>query len=279
MPGPRYERAHSIEEAVALLEPLGDDAHVLAGGQSLVVLMNLGLAEPAALVDIDRIPGLSYVRRTDGRLRVGALTRHAEVEHHARDLGGFAVLQRAARGIAYPAIRERGTFAGVLAHADPTGEWCSLVLALDATIVVAGPQGRRRIPATELFDAPLLTTLRHGEIIVEVDFPHEFDHAELRKVEPLHPDFPAIIVAAAYDRAGATLRRVRVAVGGAGGPAQRAAAAEAALEGAEAADAAALAEAAHAAAAGLSPHAADAAGVRYCRRVVTALLRRALEPV
>jgi aerobic carbon-monoxide dehydrogenase medium subunit len=275
MAGLVYERAESVAEAIALLERFGEDAHVLAGGQSLMVLINLGLAEPSALVDNDRVPGLSYLR-PDGRgLRVGALTRHAEVERWSAAPDGFAVLPRTARGIAYPAIRERGTFAGVLAHADPTGEWCSLVQALDAEIVVTGPDGERRLPADEFFVGPLLTALEAGEIVVEVRFPHEFGHADLHKVEPLHPDFPAIIAAAAYDEDGSHVRRGRIAVAGGGGTVQRMPEAEACLEGAER-GAEAFAEVARVAAASVHVHTADRAAERYFRGVVEALVRRAL---
>lgn len=275
MAGPVYQRAESVEEATALLARHGDDAHVLAGGQSLMVLMNMGLADPGVLVDIDRVPGLEYLRRDDGRLRIGALTRHAQIEHSTEELGGFSVLRQTAHGIAYPAIRERGTFGGVLAHADPTGEWCSLVQALDGEVIAQGSTGTRSIPADEFFEGPLMTALAPDEVVVEVVLGHEFAHSHLEKLEPLHPEFQAVVAAAAYDLEAGTIRRARIAVGGTGGAPRRLPDAEAVLEGAERSDEA-IAEAARTAAGTVTIHASDEPSIRYGRRVVETLVRRAL---
>lgn len=271
---PTYHRAGSIPEAIDLLDRLGEGAHVIAGGQSLVVLMNLGLAAPAALVDIDRLPGLSYLRPAGGGLRVGALTRHAEVERWTEAPGGFSVLPQAAAHIAYPAIRERGTFAGVLAHADPTGEWCVVTQLLDAELLAVGQDGERVIPAASFFVSPLETSVRPGEIIVEVRFPPAPQFAELRKFEPLHPDFPAIVTAAAYEVADDRLEDVRVAVGGGGGVPRRLPEAERILEG-ETPSEGIFAEAGRAAAEATEPR-SDPPGTRYCRRVVATLVTRSL---
>ena len=124
-----YHRAHSVAEAVALLAELGDEAKILAGGLSLVPMMNFRLARPAALVDVTRIGGLAYLRAgADQGLRIGALTTHRAVET-CRDpavLKGFGVLPRSARWIGHYPIRSRGTFGGSIAHADPASEWCLL---------------------------------------------------------------------------------------------------------------------------------------------------------
>src|SRR6266567_8740280 len=132
-----YHRAHSTEEAVGLLAELGDEAKILAGGLSLVPMMNFRLARPTALVDVSRIAGLSYLRvgPADG-LRIGALTTHRAVEV-SRDpavLRGFGVLPRSARWIGHYPIRSRGTFGGSIAHADPASEWCLLAVLLDARV-------------------------------------------------------------------------------------------------------------------------------------------------
>lgn len=229
-----YHRADTVDEAVALLAQLGDEAKAIAGGQSLMVLINLGLAQPTALVDIDRIPGLDHVGREGATLRIGALTRHAQIERHDGDLGGFSVLRRAAGLIAYPAIRARGTFGGTLAHADPTGEWCVLARLLDAEIVAEGSAGRRTIPAGAFFLGPLTTALGPDEVIVEVRFPQEPGYADLREVEPRHPDFETLIAAVAYDLDGRTVRRPRVALGGVAPEPVRVSEVETALEGADA---------------------------------------------
>src|SRR5207244_521455 len=131
----------------ALLGELGPDAKILAGGQSLVAMMNFRLARPSALVDITRITGLDYLRQGHDGLRVGALTTHRAVEKAKLD--GFGVLPKAARWIGHYPIRCRGTFGGSIAHGDATSEWCVLAVLLDAMIVLHGPKGRREVPAAE----------------------------------------------------------------------------------------------------------------------------------
>ncbi len=275
MPGETaYHRPASVEEAIALLAELGEEAKVLAGGQSLVVLMNLGLVRPAALVDVDRLPGLDVVERGDGRLRVGALVRHAQLERHAGELGGFQVLKRTAPLIAFPAIRERGTFGGNLAHADPTGEWCVLARLLDAEVVARGPRGQRTIAAAEFFRGPLTTALEPDELLVEVIFPREPGGAHLVEVEARHPDFVTIIAAAALDLEGGRIRAPRVALGGVAGEPLRLPGVEAALEGAEPTPQS-FREAGQLAA-GEAPLASDEAGRRYAAWTVAALVERAL---
>ena len=143
-----YHRVDTADEAIERLAELGDEAKVLAGGQSLVPMMNFRLVRPPALVDVSRVAELRGLRREDGALRIGALTRHAEVEHAAADdlAGGFEILRRAARFVGHFPIRARGTFGGSVAHADPAAEWCMLAVALDAEIVVRGPDGRAHGP-------------------------------------------------------------------------------------------------------------------------------------
>src|SRR5215471_12574163 len=129
-----FHRASSVPEAVALLGDLGDEAKILAGGLSLVPMMNLRLARPSALVDVTRIPGLSYLRPAADGLHIGALTSHRAIEM-TRDpavVAGYGVLPRSARWIGHYPIRARGTFGGSIAHADPASEWCLLALLLEA---------------------------------------------------------------------------------------------------------------------------------------------------
>ena len=163
-----YHRAHSVGEAVALLAELGDEAKILAGGLSLVPMMNFRLARPAALVDVTRIEGLSYLRADpDGPderngLRIGALTTHRTVEI-SRDpavLAGFGVLPRSARWIGHYPIRSRGTFGGSIAHADPASEWCLLAVLLGGRVMLTGPDGQRTVPAAEFFQGYYTTAAR-----------------------------------------------------------------------------------------------------------------------
>jgi carbon-monoxide dehydrogenase medium subunit len=169
-----YHRAHSVAEAVALLAELGDEAKILAGGLSLVPMMNFRLARPTALVDVTRIEGLSYLKTDpqDG-LRIGALTTHRAVET-SRDpdvMAGFGVLPRSARWIGHYPIRSRGTFGGSIAHADPASEWCLLAMLLGAQVVLAGPQRQRTIPAAEFFEGYYSTAAGSDEMITELWFP------------------------------------------------------------------------------------------------------------
>jgi carbon-monoxide dehydrogenase medium subunit len=191
-----YHRARSVAGAVGLLAELGDDAKVIAGGQSLVAMMNFRLARPEHLVDIARVPELDHIRRDGDTLRIGALVTHHAVEK--ADLGpGFAVLSRAMRWIGHLPIRTRGTVGGSLAHADATAEWCLLAVLLDAEIVAVGPSGRRTIPAAEFFHGVFTTALEPGELIVEVVFPRPAPRAALTEFAERRGDFA--IVAAAVD--------------------------------------------------------------------------------
>jgi len=214
-----YHRADSVAEAVALLSELGDEAKILAGGLSLVPMMNFRLARPSALVDVSRIDGLSYLRAepADG-LRIGALTTHRAVET-CRDpavLGGFGVLPRAARWIGHYPIRCRGTFGGSMAHADPAAEWCLLALLLDARVVLTGPDGPRTVPAAEFLEGYYSTAAGPDEMITELWFPEPAPHAVLTEFAYRQGDFAVVAAAVSVDIADGTCRRGRVVLGGVG---------------------------------------------------------------
>jgi carbon-monoxide dehydrogenase medium subunit len=201
-----YHRAHTIAGAVGLLAELGDEAKVIAGGQSLVAMMNFRLARPEHLIDIGRIPGLGTITRDGPALRIGALVTHRAVE--TADLGpGFRVLSDAMRWVGHLPIRTRGTVGGSVAHADATAEWCLLAVLLDARIVVEGPAGRREIPTTDFFQGVFTTALEPDELIVEVVFPRPAPRAALAEFAERQGDFA--IVAAAVD-----LDAARVVLGG-----------------------------------------------------------------
>ncbi|HEV8308544.1 MAG TPA: xanthine dehydrogenase family protein subunit M [Methylomirabilota bacterium] len=166
-----YHVPTSIAEATALLTRLGDDAKVVSGGQSLIPLMKLRLATPRHLVDINRIPGLAYIRQADGVLQIGALARESDLEDS--DLIGtrYPILADTSRVIADPLVRNLATVCGNLAHADPANDHPATMLALGAEVVAAGPNGERRIPVRSLFTGPFTTTLAPDEIIVEIRVP------------------------------------------------------------------------------------------------------------
>ncbi len=166
-----WSAPESLDEALAVLARVGGDGKVLAGGQSLLPMLNMRLAAPAHLVDINRLTELAYVDSTPEAVVVGALARHAAVE---RDEAAYAVqplLRRALRQVAHPVIRNRGTTVGSIAHADPSGEMTAVLALTGGTVQVAGAAGRREVPAADFFAGPLESTLAEGELAVSVTFP------------------------------------------------------------------------------------------------------------
>ena len=161
----------ALPEAIALLHDAGDDARVLAGGQSLVPMLNLRLVRPRLLVDLRRIPGLDGIRADDGRLVIGAMTRQADAEAHPLVRARAPLLAEALGLVAHLAIRSRGTIGGSLAHADPAAELPAVALALDAAVTVEGPAGRRTVAAEDFFLGYLATALAPGEVVTEVVVP------------------------------------------------------------------------------------------------------------
>jgi len=173
MKAPRfaYARPASVAEALALLDKHKDDARVLAGGQSLVPMLNFRVAAPKVLVDINRIAALSGIKVTKSHVRIGALSRHVELER-SPDIAKLLPLVAAAMPhIAHPAIRNRGTFGGSCALADPAAELPACALALGATFVLAGKKGERRVAAEDFFKGLYATALRPGELLVAAEFP------------------------------------------------------------------------------------------------------------
>jgi aerobic carbon-monoxide dehydrogenase medium subunit len=273
----KYQRANTVEEATEQLTELGDDAKLLAGGQSLVPMMNFRLVRPSALVDIGGIPDLQYIEPHEDGLKIGALTPHRWVEEMEDPdlLEGFSVLKRAARWVGHYPILPRGTFGGSVAHADPSAEWCMLALLLDATIVARGPDGEREIPAADFFLGFFTSALEPGELLVEVRFPRPRPHAALHEFARRHGDFAIVAVAVAVDVDGDRLCDARVVVGGVDEIPLRIEAAEQALDGA-APGAEAFAEAGRAAAAAVDPSSDVHGSAQYRKDLTDVLVRRAL---
>jgi carbon-monoxide dehydrogenase medium subunit len=166
-----YHAPTSLDEALALLARHGDEAHVLAGGQSLIPMMKLRLASPGHLIDINRIPGLADVREADGVLRIGALTRESTVEESDLVRTRYPILTDTSLVIGDPLIRNLATVGGNLAHGDPANDHPATMLALGAEMVAAGPEGERRIPVASFFTGPFTTALSPGEILTEIRVP------------------------------------------------------------------------------------------------------------
>lgn len=224
-----YERPASLEEALHLLQKHGDEAKLLAGGHSLLPAMRLRLAQPAVLIDIGRLQDLAYIRTEGEEIAVGALTTHHAIESSGLLAG--TCLGMAAGVLADVQVRNRGTIGGALAHADPAADYPACVLALGACMVVAAPQGRRRVPATDWFDGPFTSALRPGEILVEVRFPAQRSGqaSTYRKFVRRATDYGMVGVAVWLEAADGTCSAARVALTCTADTAYRAGAVEAAL--------------------------------------------------
>lgn len=211
-----YHRAHDVTETIALLSELGDDAKILAGGQSLTPMMNFRLARPAALVDITRVDGLDYIHRDSGGLHIGALTTHRAIETtRSPDVHDeFAVLSHAARWIGHYPIRCRGTFGGSIAHGDPTAEWCVLAVLLGGIVLLRGPRGSREVPAAEFFHGFFATAAEPDEMIVEVRFPDPAPHAALTEFAQRQGDFAVVDAAVSVGTDGDVCTSGRIVLGG-----------------------------------------------------------------
>lgn len=230
----RYYAARSVDEAVQLLGEHAGDARVLAGGQSLVPLMNMRLATPAALVDINRLAELAYVRSWDGGVAIGALTRDSALEQSAEAARLAPMLVEASRHVGHPAIRNRSTVGGSIAHADPAAELPAALLALDAQVVARGPGGERVIAVADFFQGYLQTSLAPDELLVELRVSGLPPGAGSCFVEfaRREGDYALAGVAAAVALAAdGTIADARLALCAVGPTALRASAAEAALRG------------------------------------------------
>ncbi|WP_153504261.1 FAD binding domain-containing protein [Cumulibacter manganitolerans] len=211
-----YHRVFTAAEAVELLGELDEDAKVLAGGQSLAPMMNFRLARPSALVDVNGVRELDYIRRDGDALRIGALTRHRTIETStdAALHDGFAVLPRAAKHIGHYPIRTRGTMGGSIAHSDPSAEWCLIALLLDAEIVTLGPDGSRVTAAADWFTGFMTTSIEPGEIVTEVRFPRPRGNAALTEYAQRRGDFAICSAAVAYDDVDGVITNPAVVLGG-----------------------------------------------------------------
>ena len=274
-----YLAPRSLEEAVRLLAEHGDEAKVLAGGQSLVPMMNFRLAAPAVLVDLNGVSELEHVREQGGMLVLGALARHRAVPDVPGLRGRCPMLTEGVELIGHAAIRNRGTVGGSLAHADPSAEWPALLLAMDGEADAVGPSGRRTISAADLFESYFTTTLAPDEILTEVrlSLPNG-GHVGSAFVELArrHGDFAlagaATIVNMIDD---STVGEARIALIGLRDKAIRASAAESLLRGAPATDET-LVEAAAAIDAEIEPISDVHGSAEYRRHVAKVLVRRAL---
>lgn len=278
LPPFEYVVPTSVDEALALLAEHGDEANVLAGGQSLIPLLALRLARPAVLIDINRIAGLDELSASNGHVRVGALTREYVAEESPVVADNVPLLAAALPFIGHEAIRSRGTIGGSLAHADPAGELPAVARALDAAFVVRSSSGERVVAAADWFEGYLSTARQADELLTEVRFPKatagtgvSFDEVARR-----HGDFAIVALATSLTIDGGAISDARLAFAGASDVPVRASKAEQVLAG-QKPSTELFAEAAQQAAADLDPPADLHGTAEYRKKVAAALVRRGLE--
>lgn len=230
----RYARPHSVSEALDLLREHGDEAKVLAGGQSLVPMMNMRLAQPEVIVDINGLrPLASLEEGDDGSWFVGALVRHATLEHLEPTGSIAALLKQAAGEIGHIPIRLRGSIGGSLVHADPAAEWPAVVMALDGTLLLQSTRGQRRVAASEFADGSFMTSIGDDELLtgIELPAPPPGVAAGFAEVSRRPGDFATALAAVRLTAGEGVVNSARVVVGGMSGRAIRCPGAEDALVG------------------------------------------------
>jgi carbon-monoxide dehydrogenase medium subunit len=273
----KYSRPESLDEATSVLTEHGDEAKVLAGGQSLIPLMNMRLARPGVLVDINHVAGLEEISNSDG-LTIGTNVRHVAVLRSPEVRAYAPIVSEAMQHVGHPGIRTRGTFGGAAAHADPASEIPAILLALDAEITARGPGAERTISAEEFFVSTFTTDLADDEIVTSIRLPYPTNAAawSFHEVARRHGDFALVGVAAVaeLDDAG-NVRKARIALSGVSDKPVRAHAAEEALVGRDLGDAAE--EAGRVAEQELDPPSDFHATSTYRREVARALVTRALK--
>ena len=272
-----YHRPETLDEALALLAEHGEEAKVLAGGQSLMPMLNLRALHPAVLIDINGLPGLDHVQIEDGELRIGALARHKAVLQSAAVREASALMALAYPYVSHGPIRNRGTLCGNLCHNDPASEMPAVALASDAAMVLQSAAGTRTVGAADFFTGTLSTATRADELLVEVRLPKApaGQGAAFQEVSPRKGDFAYVAVGATVALSGGACGAVRIVCAGVGDGPYRARAAEDGLTGA-APDEEAFRRAAEAAAEGIDPAEDFHADADYRRDLVRSLTRRAL---
>ena len=267
-----YAAPTSIDEAIQLLSQGGEDAKLLAGGHSLLPYMKLRFASPSMLIDLRNVPGLSGIERQNGEVRIGAMTRHAELQ--AADLG---LVTEAASQIADQQVRNRGTIGGSLANGDPASDPPTVLLAMDGSVTARGPGGERTIAAADLFQDYLTTAIADDEVVTDVRLPamDGYGHAYLKFTRRAE-DWSMVGVAALVKVDGGKFSDVRIGMTHMGTTPLRATQVEQALVG-QSVDNATIMSAAEAAAEGTDPPGDLNATPDYKRHLARVMVRRAVE--
>jgi aerobic carbon-monoxide dehydrogenase medium subunit len=272
-----YHRAASLKEAATILSQLGEEARPLAGGQSLIPLMKLRLANPLHLVDLNFIPGCSYIKEENGTLRVGALTRHAEIENS--DLAArIPILHDCAAGIADVQVRNRGTIGGSVAEADPSGDWAVALMTLATEVACIGKDGERTVPLAEFVTDAYTTALAPDELVKEitVKIPPKGSGGAYLAFKRAAPVYATASAAVQLTMDGEVCKEAAIALGCVGLTAIKSKDAEAALRG-QVVSEKTLAVAMEAARAAADPQSDMRGSADYKRSLVAALVKRAIQ--
>ena len=272
-----YSAPDSLEEALATLGQRADESKVLAGGQSLIPLLKLRFAAPATLIDINRVPGLDAVEESDGHLRIGTLARHNQIASDTLVGERYPTIATAAPQIADPLVRNLGTLGGSLAHADPAGDWGSVMLSLNAEVVARGPSGERIIPIDDFLVDIFTTSLNEDEIVTEVRVPKPEGSygGTYLKLERKVGDYATVGVAVHLELDGDTISRVGLGLTAVGSRNLKATSAENALAGNSCSDEL-FAEAGRLAAETTDPVSDERGPAVYKRAVVETFVKRGL---
>jgi carbon-monoxide dehydrogenase medium subunit len=272
-----YHRASSLKEAAVMLSQLGDDAKLLAGGQSLIPLMKLRFANPKHLVDLNFISGTSYIKEENRALCFGPMTRHAEIEASS-DVAKIPILHDCAAGIADVQVRNRGTIGGSLAEADPSGDWATVLMTLQTKICCLGPRGERTVPLANFIRDAYTTELAQDELISEVmvDSPSKNSGGAYVAFKRSAPVYPTASAAVQLTMEGDTCKDAAIVLGCVGLTPIKAKQAESALRGKQLTDKA-ISAAADSARAAADPQSDMRGSAEFKRALVGALVRRAIE--
>jgi len=272
-----YVAPASLSQALALLAKHGDEAKILTGGHSLIPLMKLRLARPALVIDLRKIKKLSGIHKKQTGLEIGAATTHAEIQRSEVVRKGWPLLSDTAGEIGDVQVRNAGTIGGSVVHSDPAADWPAALLASDATLVLAGPQGERAIPAEQFFVGLLQSAIAPGEILVALRFPTrpKGSGSSYRKLAQSASGFAIAGVAVELCTAEGKIASARIGITGVGEHAYRPKQTEAALAGC-APDEAAIRSACASAAQGVEPLSDIHAGARYRAHMASVLTRRAV---
>ena len=269
-----YLAPTSVDEALAALAEAGDDAKVLAGGQSLLPILRMRLNAPETIVDLGRIEELRGIREDGDHVVIGAMTPYSDVVNDPLVRLHAALLAQAVEHVADPQVRHRGTVGGALVHADPAGDVGAAVLALEAELVIRGPGGERTVPATEFFRDLFETAVEEGELLTAVRVPKHTDWvSHYEKFVRVSHQWAIVAVAAALKVDGGTISQARIGLTNMGSTPLRARTVEAALQGRSASD---VGDACAGAAEGTNPPSDLNGDADYRRHLATVLTRRAV---